>query len=158
MDDKTNVIFMVQNLDNKAVYTNVSEWADGNVDPKSLEDLMEDVPVFVAEREDGKLKDVSDNGTDAGKWIYNYFQNDPVTGKNEKIIVSVDVSFPYSDEISAAYVSYENYAGWGNGLVVGMLISLVAGILFLLIITLQSGLVCRDREVHTMPADRIRCV
>ena len=31
----------------------------------------------------------------------------------------------------------------------------VAGILFLLIITLQSGLVCRDREVHTMPADRI---
>ena len=155
MDDKTNVIFMVQNLDNKAVYTNVSEWADGNVDPKSLEDLMEDVPVFVAEREDGKLKDVSDNGTDAGKWIYNYFQNDPVTGKNEKIIVSVDVSFPYSDEISAAYVSYENYAGWGNGLVVGMLISLVAGILFLLIITLQSGLVCRDREVHTMPADRI---
>ena len=77
MDDKTNVIFMVQNLDNKAVYTNVSEWADGNVDPKSLEDLMEDVPVFVAEREDGKLKDVSDNGTDAGKWIYNYFQNDP---------------------------------------------------------------------------------
>ena len=43
MDDKTNVIFMVQNLDNKAVYTNVSEWADGNVDPKSLEDLMEDV-------------------------------------------------------------------------------------------------------------------
>ena len=114
MDDKTNVIFMVQNLDNKAVYTNVSEWADGNVDPKSLEDLMEDVPVFVAEREDGKLKDVSDNGTDAGKWIYNYFQNDPVTGKNEKIIVSVDVSFPYSDEISAAYVSYENYAGWGN--------------------------------------------
>lgn len=113
------------------------------------------MPVFVAEREDGKLKDVSDNGTDAGKWIYNYFQNDPVTGKNEKIIVSVDVSFPYSDEISAAYVSYENYAGWGNGLVVGMLISLVAGILFLLIITLQSGLVCRDREVHTMPADRI---
>lgn len=155
MDDKTNVIFMVQNLDNKTVYTNVSEWADGNVDPKSLEDLMEDVPVFVAEREDGKLKDVSDNGTDAGKWIYNYFQNDPVTGKNEKIIVSVDVSFPYSDEISAAYVSYENYAGWGNGLVVGMLISFVAGILFLLIITLQSGLVCRDREVHTMPADRI---
>ena len=84
MDDKTNVIFMVQNLDNKAVYTNVSEWADGNVDPKSLEDLMEDVPVFVAEREDGKLKDVSDNGTDAGKWIYNYFQNDPVTGKNRE--------------------------------------------------------------------------
>ena len=36
-----------------------------------------------------------------------------------------------------------------------MLISFVAGILFLLIITLQSGLVCRDREVHTMPADRI---
>ena len=155
MDDKTNVIFMVQNLDNKAVYTNVSEWADGNVDPKSLEDLMEDVPVFVAEREDGKLKDVSDNGTDAGKWIYNYFQNDPVTGKNEKIIVSVDVSFPYSDEVSAAYAAYENYAGWGNGLVVGMIISFVAGILFLLVITLQSGLVCRDREVHTMPADRI---
>ena len=116
---------------------------------------MEDVPVFVAEREDGKLKDVSDNGTDAGKWIYNYFQNDPVTGKNEKIIVSVDVSFPYSDEVSAAYAAYENYAGWGNGLVVGMIISFVAGILFLLIITLQSGLVCRDREVHTMSADRI---
>lgn len=131
----------------------LAEYARTN--PKSLEDLMEDVPVFVAEREDGKLKDVSDNGTDAGKWIYNYFQNDPVTGKNEKIIVSVDVSFPYSDEISAAYVSYENYAGWGNGLVVGMIISFVAGILFLLVITLQSGLVCRDREVHTMPADRI---
>ena len=113
------------------------------------------MPVFVAEREDGKLKDVSDNGTDAGKWIYNYFQNDPVTGKNEKIIVSVDVSFPYSDEVSAAYAAYENYAGWGNGLVVGMIISFVAGILFLLVITLQSGLVCRDREVHTMPADRI---
>ena len=48
------------------------------------EDLMEDVPVFVAEREDGKLKDVSDNGTDAGKWIYSYSPNDPVTGKNEK--------------------------------------------------------------------------
>jgi len=120
-----------------------------------LEDLLEDVPVFVAEREDGKLKDVSDNGTDAGKWIYNYFQNDPVTGKNEKIIVSVDVSFPYSDEVSAAYAAYEKYAGWGNGLVVGMIISFVAGILFLLVITLQSGLVCRDREVHTMPADRI---
>ena len=133
-----------------------------NTEPKNekaekdiSEDLMEDVPVFVAEREDGKLKDVSDNGTDAGKWIYNYFQNDPVTGKNEKIIVSVDVSFPYSDEISAAYAAYENYAGWGNGLVVGMIISFVAGILFLLVITLQSGLVCRDREVHTMPADRI---
>ena len=28
----------------------------GNVDPKSLEDLMEDVPVFVAEREDGKTE------------------------------------------------------------------------------------------------------
>ena len=155
MDDKTNVIFMIQNLDNQVVYTNVTEWADGDVNLRNLEDLMEDVPVFVAEREDGKLKDVSDNGTDAGKWIYNYFQNDPVTGKNEKIIVSVDVSFPYSDEISAAYVSYENYAGWGNGLVVGMIISFVAGILFLLVITLQSGLVCRDREVHTMPADRI---
>ena len=133
-----------------------------NTEPKNekaekdiSEDLMEDVPVFVAEREDGKLKDVSDNGTDAGKWIYNYFQNDPVTGKNEKIIVSVDVSFPYSDEVSAAYAAYENYAGWGNGLVVGMIISFVAGILFLLVITLQSGLVCRDREVHTMPADRI---
>lgn len=151
MDDKTNVIFMIQNLDNQVVYTNVAEWADGDVNLRDLED----VPVFVAEREDGKLKDVSDNGTDAGKWIYNYFQNDPVTGKNEKIIVSVDVSFPYSDEISAAYVSYENYAGWGNGLVVGMIISFVAGILFLLVITLQSGLVCRDREVHTMIADRI---
>ena len=155
MDDKTNVIFMIQNLDNQVVYTNVTEWADGDVNLRNLEDLMEDVPVFVAEREDGKLKDVSDNGTDAGKWIYNYFQNDPVTGKNEKIIVSVDVSFPYSDEVSAAYAAYENYAGWGNGLVVGMIISFVAGILFLLVITLQSGLVCRDREVHTMPADRI---
>ena len=152
MDDKTNVIFMIQNLDNQVVYTNVTEWADGDVNLRNLEDLMEDVPVFVAEREDGKLKDVSDNGTDAGKWIYNYFQNDPVTGKNEKIIVSVDVSFPYSDEVSAAYAAYENYAGWGNGLVVGMIISFVAGILFLLVITLQSGLVCRDREVHTMPA------
>ena len=155
MDDKTNVIFMIQNLDNQVVYTNVTEWADGDVNLRNLEDLMEDVPVFVAEREDGKLKDVSDNGTDAGKWIYNYFQNDPVTGKNEKIIVSVDVSFPYSDEVSAAYAAYENYAGWGNGLVVGMIISFVAGILFLLVITLQSGLVCRDREVHTMTADRI---
>ena len=139
MDDKTNVIFMIQNLDNQVVYTNVTEWADGDVNLRNLEDLMEDVPVFVAEREDGKLKDVSDNGTDAGKWIYNYFQNDPVTGKNEKIIVSVDVSFPYSDEVSAAYAAYENYAGWGNGLVVGMIISFVAGILFLLVITLQSG-------------------
>lgn len=100
MDDKTNVIFMIQNLDNQVVYTNVAEWADGDVNLRDLED----VPVFVAEREDGKLKDVSDNDTDAGKWIYNYFQNDPVTGKNEKIIVSVDVSFPYSDEVSAAYV------------------------------------------------------
>lgn len=151
MDDKTNVIFMIQNLDNQVVYTNVTEWADGDVNLRDLED----VPVFVAEREDGKLKDVSDNDTDAGKWIYNYFQNDPVTGKNEKIIVSVDVSFPYSDEVSAAYVSYENYAGWGSGLAIGMLISFVAGILFLLIITLQSGLVCRDREAHTMIADRI---
>ena len=151
MDDKTNVIFMIQNLDNQVVYTNVAEWADGDVNLRDLED----VPVFVAEREDGKLKDVSDNDTDAGKWIYNYFQNDPVTGKNEKIIVSVDVSFPYSDEVSAAYVSYENYAGWGSGLAIGMIISFVAGILFLLIITLQSGLVCRDREAHTMIADRI---
>ncbi len=80
---------------------------------KNLEDLMEDVPVFVAE-EDGKLKDVSDNGTDAGKWIYNYFQNDPVTGKNEKIIVSVDVSFPYSDEVSAAYAAYEKLRRLGQ--------------------------------------------
>ena len=102
---------MIQNLDNQVVYTNVTEWADGDVNLRDLED----VPVFVAEREDGKLKDVSDNDTDVGKWIYNYFQNDPVTGKNEKIIVSVDVSFPYSDEVSAAYVSYENYAGWGSG-------------------------------------------
>ena len=33
--------------------------------------------------------------------------------------------FPYSDEVSAAYVSYENYAGWGSGLAIGMLISLL---------------------------------
>lgn len=31
MDDKTNVIFMIQNLDNQVVYTNVAEWADGDV-------------------------------------------------------------------------------------------------------------------------------
>ena len=70
MDDKTNVIFMIQNLDNQVVYTNVTEWADGDVNLRDLED----VPVFVAEREDGKLKDVSDNDTDVGKWIYNYFK------------------------------------------------------------------------------------
>ena len=43
MDDKTNVIFMIQNLDNQVVYTNVTEWADGDVNLRNLEDLMEDV-------------------------------------------------------------------------------------------------------------------
>ena len=73
MDDKTNVIFMIQNLDNQVVYTNVAEWADGDVNLRDLED----VPVFVAEREDGKLKDVSDNDTDAGSGSITIFKMIP---------------------------------------------------------------------------------
>ena len=47
MDDKTNVIFMIQNLDNQVVYTNVAEWADGDVNLRDLED----VPVICSRKE-----------------------------------------------------------------------------------------------------------
>ena len=152
MDAKTNVNFMVQNLDTKVVYSNVADWANGSVDMSAFPD---DAPLFSAERKDGKLTNVSGNETDAGKWIYNYFQNDPITGKNEKIIISVDTTFPYADEISVAYDTYEKYAGWGNGLLAGMIISFFFGIFFLILLTLQSGRVCEDREIHTNSLDRV---
>ena len=67
----------------------------------------------------------------------------------------MDTTFPYVDDISVAYDAYEKYAGWGNGLLAGMIISFFSGIFFLILLTLQSGYICSDRQVHTNSLDRV---
>ena len=71
-----------------------------------------------------------------------------VSGENETIDVLLNTNYTVVDEIYYERQYYERYAGWGKLLLLGVLISLLTGIVTLVLLTIQAGRKTGDADLH----------
>lgn len=154
LEIETNIMYVVENTDTGVVYTNVPEWKNG-YDASVVEDI--DKLLFLQnERRNGELIDLNYMKlSKAEKIIQNYYRTYNLSGPNEKITIMLNTDYPVNDVISANSRFYSQYAGMGRAMLVCALISFLTGILSLLLLTMQTGRIREDGELHMGSVDRI---
>ena len=144
LEMESNVMYVVKNKDDGSVYTNVSEWENGYRKINTVEDQ---VLYFHADRVNGRLENVEAD-SDAEQYLKHYFSSVVVSGENETIDVLLNTNYTVVDEIYYERQYYERYAGWGKLLLIGVLISLLTGIITLVLLTIQAGRKTGDADLH----------
>ena len=86
--------------------------------------------------------------SDAEQYLKHYFSSVLVSGENETIDVLLNTNYTVVDEIYYERQYYERYAGWGKLLLLGVLISLLTGIVTLVLLTIQAGRKTGDADLH----------
>ena len=144
LEMESNVMYVVNNKDDDSVYTNVSEWENGYRNINTVEDQA---LYFHADRVNGRLENVEAD-SDAEQYLKHYFSSVLVSGENETIDVLLNTNYTVVDEIYYERQYYERYAGWGKLLLIGVLISLLTGIVTLVLLTIQAGRKTGDADLH----------
>lgn len=149
---ETNIRYYVEDLDDNIIYTNMEKWKNGY---QRDEGLLEDSGSFLFQgtRSQGTLEAETD--TDAERYLENMYRTTPLTSENEEIIIMVDTGYPVNDQIADAAAFYEKYAAWGKVLLISLLVSLVMGILGGVMLTVQTGRVRADRQLHLRGTDKL---
>lgn len=144
LEMESNVMYVVNNKDDDSVYTNVSEWENGYREINTVEDQA---LYFHADRVNGRLENVEAD-SDAEQYLKHYFSSVLISGENETIDVLLNTNYTVVDEIYYERQYYERYAGWGKLLLIGVLISLLTGIVTLVLLTIQAGRKKGDADLH----------
>lgn len=149
---ETNLRYYVEDLDGGAIYTNVEKWENGYQEDQSLLEASRDF-LFQGVRTQGTLDAESD--TDAEEYLENFYRTSPLLWDNEEVILLVDTSYPVDDHIALVASFYEQYAAWGETLLLGLLISFLVGVLGVGLLTVQTGRVRQDRHLHLRGTDKL---
>lgn len=144
LETESNVMYVVNNKDDDSVYTNVSEWENGY---RKIDTVEDQALYFHADRVNGRLENVEAD-SDAEQYLKHYFSSVLVSGENETIDVLLNTNYTVVDEIYYERQYYERYAGWGKLLLLGVLISLLTGIVTLVLLTIQAGRKTGDADLH----------
>ena len=152
MNVETNILYCVENTNTGVIYTNVDEWEEGYRDLNKFEEYKEQF-FFHGIRTDGNLETAADSISDS--FTAEHFDNLPLTGENEEIILMVNTDYPVQDYMATSAAFYERYISWGQVLVIAVIASLALGIISFILLTLQAGRVREDRQLHLKSMDRL---
>ncbi|MBS6193989.1 MAG: HAMP domain-containing histidine kinase [Clostridiales bacterium] len=154
LESDTNIMYVVENTDTKAVYTNVPGWKSG-YNPEVVKGMDKSL-FFQAERKNGSFTDIFPSElSNAEEDIKNWFKNNYLVGENEKITILLNTEYPVDDMLARNSTFYSKYAKWGRVLMIWTIASFLTGLLALILITAQAGRVREDRELHLKGIDRI---
>ncbi len=152
LEEKSNLMYVVENTDTGEVYTNFSGWKDGY----SAESVVsyDKTMFFRGVRQDGKWTE-TEAVTDAENFIKRYFDGMRITGDNEEIVILLDTEYPAEDGFYDSKMCYERYAKWGKTLLACAVISSLLVIVTVIMLTVQAGRIRGDRELHKGIGDGI---
>ncbi|MFQ7248336.1 MAG: sensor histidine kinase [Ruminococcus sp.] len=154
MEHQSNVMFVVEDLDEGVFYTNVPGWEKG-FSPDAIEG-MEKKLFFQAERKNGTFTEYKmKNNSDAEEYLRNYFSYNCIVGQNEKLTLMLNAEYPMDDEIFYSHKYFAQYSQWGNVFLLCSGVSLVLGILMVILLSVQTGRVRQDRELHLRGSDKV---
>lgn len=152
--DKSNIMYVMEDLDTGEVFTNVPEWKEGY-----KEGAVKDIPKQLwvqMERSKGEIKEaIMFNESPAEDLIYQHLKENTMLSDNERITVMLNVNYPVHDWIYEKSNFYETYKGWAEISVLGAGFSMLLGLLAVISLTIQAGRVRADRKLHLTRGDRI---
>lgn len=149
---ETNLRYYVEDLDGGTIYTNVEKWENGYQEDMNLLEASRAF-LFQGVRTQGTLNAETDTG--AEEYLENFYRTSPLLWDNEEVIILVDTNYPVDDRIASMASFYEQYAAWGEALLIGLLVSFLIGILGVVLLTVQAGRVRQDRELHLRGTDKL---
>lgn len=154
LEEPTNIMYIVENIDTNAIYTNVPAWKNG-YDAAAVKAIRTNLR-FQAERRDGTYANVFPKElSEAERIIMERFRSCYLSGENENIAILMNPEYPVSDIFARNHEFYSKYAGWGKILLLWAAISFLTGVLAMILMTVQAGRIREDRELHLRRIDRI---
>ena len=88
-------------------------------------------------------------------YLRNYFSYNCIVGQNEKLTLMLNAEYPMDDEIFYSHKYFAQYSQWGNVFLLCSGVSLVLGILMVILLSVQTGRVRQDRELHLRGSDKV---
>lgn len=153
LNQGTNLMYAVENMDTNVVYTNVEAWQDGYNEKTSGSGVK---ILFDALREDGAFTSGTlDNENAAQSVIKNYFENNYISGENERITILLNTQYPVKDSFYYSSSYYEKYAKWSNIMLAALLFAFLLGVIAFILAGIQTGRTSRNTELQLSSMDRI---
>lgn len=149
----SNLQYLIVDKDTQAVYK------QGFGEDTTADDFdrlaAQDNVVFAADRSAGHITDQTDSDSKAQSYLAAMLQDQTLVSDNEKILVAVNLDYPYDDYLRRSAETYNAIAPWFR---VGVILS-VAGFVLLMamfvLATIQTGKRYWDEEAALQTIDRM---
>ncbi len=162
LKEETNIWYCVQ-LEDGTVYTNVDEWSQGYETAVSMLRVSasggEDGSRFAGiaySRQMGRAEfQEKTTSSTMMQVLSSWISVNSLTADDERGVIALNTSWPVDDEFSQTARIFSAWADW-TPLLIGLTVAgAVLAVLCLILVTVQTGRNCYNREIHLYSFDRM---